>query len=57
MARLFSNRDRPYDMGVLPTELLARDPGARIVDSRMPGDAHDEGRDSIAPALKEHLEF
>ena len=24
MARLFSNRDRPFDLGVLPTERLPR---------------------------------
>jgi ferredoxin len=57
MARLFSNRERPYDMGVLPTELLAREPNAPIVDSRMPVDLHEEGKESIAPALKEHLDF
>jgi ferredoxin len=57
MARLFSNRDRPYDMGVLPTELLARDPGAPIVDSRMPGDRHGAGACSIAPALQEYREL
>jgi hypothetical protein len=40
VARLFSNRDRPFDMGVLPTELLERDPAARIVACAMPGDAN-----------------
>jgi ferredoxin len=57
MARLFSNRERPYDMGVLPTELLARDAHAPIVESLMPRDVHKEASDSIAPALKEHLDF
>jgi ferredoxin len=57
MARLFSNRDRPYDMGVLPTELLARDPAAPIVDSRMPLDLAGRHENSIAPALQEYLDF
>jgi ferredoxin len=57
MARLFSNRERPFDMGVLPTELLARDAAAPIVDSRMPADASDAHETSIAPALTEHLDF
>jgi ferredoxin len=57
MARLFSSRERPYDMGVLPTELLVRDAHAPIVESLMPRDLQEEGSDSIAPALKEHLDF
>ncbi|MGQ0655936.1 MAG: Fe-S protein, partial [Betaproteobacteria bacterium] len=57
MARLFSNRDRPYDMGVLPTELLPRDPAAPIVDSRMPADRHPPGQRSIGPALEEYREL
>ena len=44
-------------MGVLPTELLARDPLAAIVDSRMPMDAHAPAAASIAPALQEHRDF
>ena len=28
MPRLYSNRDRPYDLGNLPVELLARDAAA-----------------------------
>ena len=57
MARLFSNRERPFDMGVLPTELLARHANAPIVDSRMPSDSGEAGTESIAPALKEHFDF
>ncbi|HEX2197736.1 MAG TPA: Fe-S protein, partial [Burkholderiales bacterium] len=57
MARLFSNRERPYDMGVLPTELLARDAAAEIVDSRQPGDLVRPHEASIAPALQEHFDF
>src|SRR3970040_1854412 len=57
MARLFSNRERPFDMGVLPTELLARDPSAPVVDSRLPGDRFSPGEESILPALQEHFDF
>lgn len=57
MARLFSNKDRAYDLGALPTELLARDAAAPIVDSRMPADAHPPASDSIAPSLREYFEF
>jgi ferredoxin len=57
MARLFSSRDRPFDMGVLPTELLARDPGAAAVESKQPRDVFSPHQDSIAPALHDHLEF
>lgn len=32
MARLFSNRNRPFDLGPLPLERLPRDPAAK----RMP---------------------
>lgn len=54
MSRLFSNRDRPFDMGVLPTELLARDAGAAIADACMPSDATQPSADSIAPAIPEY---
>ena len=57
MTRLFSNRDRPFDMGVLPTELLARDAAAPAVASRMPADLHEPHENSIAPALREHFDF
>jgi hypothetical protein len=57
MARLFSNRDRPFDMGVLPTELLARDAAAPVVHSRMPADVASPPESSIVPALREHLDF
>jgi ferredoxin len=57
MARLYSSRNRPYDMGVLPTELLARDAAAPIRESRMPADRVEPGEHSIAPALREHFEF
>jgi ferredoxin len=54
VARLFSNRDRPFDMGVLPTELLARDPAAAAVEAAMPADAAPHGADSIAAAIPEY---
>ncbi len=54
MSRLFSNRERPYDMGVLPTELLARDAAATEVDARMPTDATPPGADAIAAAMPEY---
>jgi ferredoxin len=44
-------------MGVLPTELLARDPGAAAVESKQPRDVVSPHQDSIAPALQDHLEF
>ena len=57
MSRLFSNRDRAYDLGVLPTELLARDAGAAVTDARMPADIEPAGTDSIAPAIPEYREL
>jgi ferredoxin len=57
MARLFSNRERPYDMGVLPTELLARDPHLAILDASMPGDAAQPGPDSILAAIPEYRDL
>lgn len=57
MSRLFSNRARPYDLGILPTELLARDAGAVVFDSATPADASAPGADSIAPAIHEYAAF
>jgi ferredoxin len=57
MARLFSNRERPYDMGVLPTELLARDPHAWIGDARLPQDVNVPEKDSILAAIPEYREL
>ena len=39
MARLFSNRDRPFDLGELPTELLARAVVEPVAGVRQPADA------------------
>ena len=57
MARLYSNRDRPFDLGPLPAERLPRDAAARIVDARQPGDTAPAGPDSIAAALPEYREL
>ena len=54
MARLFSNRERAFDLGVLPTELLARDANAAAVASRMPADSVLPGKLSIKEALEEY---
>jgi ferredoxin len=57
MARLFSNRERPYDMGVLPTELLGRDPNAAVLDSCSPGDVNVPDAESILAAIPEYREL
>jgi ferredoxin len=57
MARLFSNRDRSFDLGVLPTELLARDPDAAIADARLPGDAAAPAAESILKAIPEYRDL
>ncbi len=57
MSRLFSNRDRPFDMGVLPTELLARDAAATIADARMPWDTTQPSAKSIATAIPEYRDL
>jgi hypothetical protein len=54
MARLFSNRDRPFDLGPLPLEALPRDPGTAVQDARQPADPDAAGPDSIAAALPEY---
>jgi ferredoxin len=57
MARLFSNRDRPFDLGVLPTELLARDAAAPIKEAQLPQDVHPAGPDSILEAIPEYRDL
>ncbi|WP_425259575.1 Fe-S protein [Rubrivivax sp. RP6-9] len=54
MARLFSNRDRPFDLGVLPTELLARDAVEPIAGVRQPEDDALAGAASMLGALPEY---
>jgi ferredoxin len=57
MARLFSNRERPFDLGILPTELLPRDAAAAIVDARQPADTASAGPESILAAFPEYREL
>ncbi|MDH5577554.1 MAG: Fe-S protein, partial [Betaproteobacteria bacterium] len=57
MARLFSNRDRPFDLGPLPAEQLPRDPAAPIVEARQPADASPAGVASVVAALPEYREL
>ena len=55
MSRLYSNRDRAFDMGVLPTELLPRDAAAPIVRALMPVDMNTAGEAAISGACPEYL--
>jgi len=57
MARLFSNRERPFDLGVLPTERLPRDAEAALGPAWQPGDANAAGPDSIAGAVPDYREL
>ncbi len=57
MARLFSNRDRPFDLGPLPAELLPRDAGATVAEARLPADAAPAAPDSIAASIPEYREL
>lgn len=57
MARLYSNRDRPFDLGPLPLERLPRDPAATILDARQPQDASPADPGSIAAAIPEYREL
>ena len=54
MARLFSNRDRPLDLGVLPTELLPRAAAEPVAGARQPGNAVPAGPDAVLAALPEY---
>ncbi len=54
MSRLFSNRDRHFDLGMLPTELLARDAAAPPQAARVPNDARAAGPDGVNQALAEY---
>jgi ferredoxin len=55
MARLYSHRLRPVDMGPLPTEKLARLASAPVLPARQPGDRHAAGASPIADAVPEYL--
>lgn len=54
MARLFSNRDRPFDLGVLPTELLPREASEPVRGLRQPADTAEAGADAMLGALPEY---
>ena len=54
MARLFSNRDRPFDLGLLPTELLPREAAEPVAGVRQPADAAQAGSDAMLGALPEY---
>lgn len=55
MPRLHSNRDRPFHLGVLPTERLERDPAAAPGPAAQPGERQVAGPDAFAAALPEYL--
>jgi len=57
MPRLFSNRDRPFDRGVLPTERLPRAADAPALAARQPADAHPAGPSAIVAAIPEYREL
>ena len=54
MARLFSNRDRPFDLGVLPTELLPRAVVEPIAGVRQPADTAQACAAAVLSALPEY---
>lgn len=54
MTRLFSNRSRHFDMGDLPTELLARDANAPEHQAASPRDINPAGPNSINEALSSY---
>jgi ferredoxin len=57
MPRIFSNRERPFHMGVLPTELLARDAHALPQRAAQPGDARVCGPLAVADAVPEYRQL
>ena len=54
MPRLHSNRDRPFHLGTLPTERLARSADAPEQPARQPVDAHPAGADALTGAIPEY---
>ena len=54
MARLHSNRDRPFDLGVLPTERLPRAATPPVAGARQPADACAPHADGIQAVLPEY---
>ena len=54
MSRLYSHRDRHFDLGSLPTERLDRDAGAPVQEARLPQDATPAAIDSVNAAFAEY---
>lgn len=54
MSRLYSHRDRHFDMGSLPTERLGRDAGAPVQEGQLPQDATPAAIDSVNAAFAEY---
>ncbi len=54
MSRLFSHRQRPVHLGVLPTERLLRDATAPSLPARQPLDQRAAGPQAVGPALAEY---
>lgn len=54
MARLFSNRDRRFGLGVLPKELLPREAAEQIAGVRQPTDAAQAGSDAMLGEVPEY---
>ena len=54
MSRLYSHRDRHFDLGPLPTERLARDAQAPVREARLPQDAAPAALDSVNAAFVEY---
>jgi ferredoxin len=54
MSKLYSHRDRPVHLGVLPTELLPRQAEAPVLPAEQPSDAQQPGETSIHHVLPEY---
>ncbi len=54
VTRQYSNRDRAFDMGILPTELLSRDPGLLIQPAEQPEDKYPSAVSAIKFVLPEY---
>ncbi len=54
MPRLFSNRDRAFHLGPLPTERLPREPGAPERPATQPQDPNAAGADAVSTVLAEY---
>ncbi len=57
MARLYTNRERPFALGTLPTERLARQAGAPPRPAGQPADRHPPGAAALAHAVPEYRDL